>query len=62
MAHLSPMRRMTPSTVLADMRVPNSWTRHMRTCRWPHPFGVRSHISRTIGSTSGLDTCAGRDR
>lgn len=21
-----------------------------------------SHISRTIGSTSGLDTCAGRDR
>ena len=62
MAHLSPMRRMTLSTVLADMRVPNSWTRHMRTCRWPHPFGVRSHISRTIGSTSGLDTCAGRDR
>ena len=57
-----PIRRMTPSTVLADMRVPNSWTRHMRTCRWPHPFGVRSHISRTIGSTSGLDTCAGRDR
>lgn len=57
-----PIRRMTLSTVLADMRVPNSWTRHMRTCRWPHPFGVRSHISRTIGSTSGLDTCAGRDR
>ena len=30
MAHLSPMRRMTPSTVLADMRVPNSWTRQLR--------------------------------
>ena len=30
---------MTPGTLLADTRCPNSWTRHMRTCRWPHPFG-----------------------
>ena len=60
--HLSPMRRMTLSTLLADTRRPNSWTRHMRTCRWPHPLAVRPQISRTNGSRSARVTCAVCDR
>jgi len=52
MAYLSLMRRMTPSTLLADTFRPNSWTRHMRTCRWPHPFGVRPQTSPTNGPRS----------
>ena len=57
--HLSPMRRMTLSTLLADTFWPNSWTRHMRTCRWPHPLAVRPRISRTNGSRSGRVVRAG---
>ena len=61
MAHLSPMRRMTPGTLLADTFRPNSWTRHMRICRWPHPFGVRPQISPTNGSRSARVTRSGCD-
>lgn len=60
--HLSPMRRMTLSTVLADTFWPNSWTRHMWICRWPHPFAVRAQISPTNGSGSARVTCPGCDR
>lgn len=55
------MRRMTLSTLLADTLWPNSCTRHMRTCRCPHPLGVRSHTLLTNGSRSGRVTCAGRE-
>ena len=55
------MRRMTPGTLLADTFRPNSWTRHMCICRWPHPFGVRPQISPTNGSRSARVTRSGCD-
>ena len=60
--HSRPMRLMTFSTLLWLTRTPNSCTRHMRICRWPHPLGVRANISATIGSMSGRVTAAGCDR
>ena len=62
MAHFNPMRRITLSTLLWLTRTPNSYTRHMRTCRWPHPLGVRWKTSATIGSISGRVTGSGCER
>ena len=57
--HLSPMRRMTPGTVLAGTLCPNSWTRHMWICRCPHPLAVLPQTAAISGSRSARVTCSG---
>ena len=60
-AAADPISRIILGTVLSATRAPSSARRHMATCRWPQPFGVREKISATAPRSSGRVGVAGCD-